>query len=54
MLAFAYHESRAGGLTAGDRQRTNVLLGFENSHEHLFLSRAEMENFPEGSSVTAD
>lgn len=53
-LAFTHHESRAGGPMASDRQRTNVRLGSENSHKHLLLSRAEMENFPEGSSVTTD
>lgn len=53
-LALTYYESCARGLMASNRRRTNVWLGPENSHKHLLMSRAEMENFPEGSSVTAD
>ena len=39
---------------AGNRQRTNVWLGLENSHKHPLVSWAEAGNFPEGSSVTRD
>lgn len=39
---------------AGNRQRTNVRLGLENSHKHPLVSWAEAGNFPEGSSVARD